>query len=59
MTLAALFVAQATNTDLSLGQQAAIFGVAVLTTKGAGGSASPPQAMIFATSSFIGPTPTS
>ena len=37
MTLAALFVAQATNTDLSLAQQAAIFGVALLTSKGASG----------------------
>ena len=37
MTLAALFVAQATNTDLSLSQQAAIFAVAMLTSKGASG----------------------
>ncbi|MET0273108.1 MAG: dicarboxylate/amino acid:cation symporter [Phenylobacterium sp.] len=37
MTLAALFVAQATNTDLTLAQQAAIFGVAILTSKGASG----------------------
>jgi aerobic C4-dicarboxylate transport protein len=37
MTLAALFVAQATNTDLSWTQQAALFGVAVLTSKGASG----------------------
>ena len=37
MTLAALFVAQATNTDLSLAQQLAIFGVAMLTSKGASG----------------------
>ncbi|MBV7521236.1 dicarboxylate/amino acid:cation symporter [Ensifer sp. ENS12] len=37
MTLAALFVAQATNTDLSLSQQLAIFGVAMLTSKGASG----------------------
>ncbi|AHK47380.1 DctA2, C4-dicarboxylate transport protein (plasmid) [Ensifer adhaerens OV14] len=37
MTLAALFVAQATNTDLSIGQQLAIFGVAMLTSKGASG----------------------
>ena len=37
MTLAALFVAQATNVDLSFGQQAAIFGVALLTSKGASG----------------------
>ena len=37
MTLAALFVAQATNTPLTLGQQLTIFGVAVLTSKGASG----------------------
>jgi aerobic C4-dicarboxylate transport protein len=37
ITMAALFVAQATNTDLSLMQQLAIFGVAMLTSKGSGG----------------------
>ena len=37
MTLAALFVAQATNTDLTIMQQLAIFGVAILTSKGASG----------------------
>jgi len=37
MTMAALFVAQATNTDLTLTQQFAIFGVAMLTSKGASG----------------------
>ncbi len=37
MTLAALFVAQATNTDLTLMQALAIFGVAMLTSKGASG----------------------
>jgi aerobic C4-dicarboxylate transport protein len=37
MTLAALFVAQATNTHLTLAQQLTIFGVAVLTSKGASG----------------------
>jgi aerobic C4-dicarboxylate transport protein len=37
MTLAALFVAQATNTHLQLSQQLAIFGVAILTSKGASG----------------------
>src|SRR6202140_5001683 len=35
MTLAALFVAQATNTHLTLTQQLTIFAVAVLTSKGA------------------------
>jgi aerobic C4-dicarboxylate transport protein len=37
MTLAALFVAQATNTHLRLEQQLVIFGVAILTSKGASG----------------------
>jgi len=37
MTLAALFVAQATNTHLTLAQQLAILGVALLTSKGASG----------------------
>jgi len=37
MTMAALFVAQATNTHLSLIQQLTIFSVAVLTSKGASG----------------------
>src|SRR5581483_302242 len=37
MTLAALFVAQATNTHLTIGQQLTIFAVAVLTSKGASG----------------------
>jgi aerobic C4-dicarboxylate transport protein len=37
MTMAALFVAQATNTHLTLLQQLTIFAVAVLTSKGASG----------------------
>jgi len=37
MTMAALFVAQATNTHLTLIQQLTIFAVAVLTSKGASG----------------------
>jgi aerobic C4-dicarboxylate transport protein len=37
MTMAALFVAQATNIHLSVGQQLTIFAVAVLTSKGASG----------------------
>ena len=37
MTLAALFVAQATNTHLDLEQQLALFAVAILTSKGASG----------------------
>jgi len=37
MTLATLFLAQATNTHLSYGQMAAVLGVAMLTSKGASG----------------------
>ncbi len=37
MTMAALFIAQATNTDLTLGQQLTILLVAMLTSKGAAG----------------------
>lgn len=37
MTMAALFIAQATNTELTLAQQLTIFGVAMLTSKGASG----------------------
>jgi aerobic C4-dicarboxylate transport protein len=37
MTMAALFVAQATNTHLTLMQQLTILGVAILTSKGASG----------------------
>src|SRR6185437_16173739 len=37
ITLAALFVAQATNTHLTLVQQLTLFAVAVLTSKGASG----------------------
>lgn len=37
MTLAALFIAQATNVDLSLGQQLLLLSVAMLSSKGAAG----------------------
>ncbi|MBX3564435.1 MAG: dicarboxylate/amino acid:cation symporter [Sphingomonas sp.] len=37
MTLAALFIAQATGVELSLGQQIALLGVAMLSSKGAAG----------------------
>lgn len=37
MTMAALFVAQATNTDLTLTQQLTLLGVAMITSKGAAG----------------------
>ena len=37
MTLAALFIAQATNVDLSIGEQLLLLGVAMLSSKGAAG----------------------
>ena len=37
MTMASLFIAQALNIDLSLGQQLSLLGVAMLTSKGASG----------------------
>jgi aerobic C4-dicarboxylate transport protein len=37
MTLATLFLAQATNTPLSIGQELAILGIAMITSKGASG----------------------
>jgi aerobic C4-dicarboxylate transport protein len=37
MTLAALFIAQACNVDLSIGEQALLLGVAMLSSKGAAG----------------------
>ncbi len=37
VTMGALFVAQATHTDLSLGDQLALLGIAMLTSKGAAG----------------------
>ena len=37
LTMAALFIAQALNVDLTLGQELAILGVAMLTSKGAAG----------------------
>jgi len=37
MTLAALFIAQAVNIDLSIGQQLALLGIAMISSKGAAG----------------------
>jgi len=41
MTLATLFLAQATNTPLSFGQEMTVLLVAMLTSKGASGSPAP------------------
>jgi aerobic C4-dicarboxylate transport protein len=53
MTLAALFVAQATNTHLTLLQQMTIFSVATLTSKGASGVQGASFIALFATLSVI------
>jgi aerobic C4-dicarboxylate transport protein len=37
LTMAALFIAQATNTSLSLGEQLGVLGILLLTSKGAAG----------------------
>ena len=53
MTLSALFVAQATNTPLTLAQQLTILSVAVLTSKGASGVQGAPFIALVATLSVI------
>src|SRR5262249_60758425 len=53
ITLAALFVAQATSTDLTLQQQLAIFLVAVLTSKAASGVAGSGFIALVATLSVV------
>ncbi|MCX7319143.1 MAG: cation:dicarboxylase symporter family transporter, partial [Hyphomicrobiales bacterium] len=53
MTLATLFLAQATNTHLSYGQMAAVLGVAMLTSKGASGVTSAGFVTLAATLSII------
>ena len=57
ITMAALFVAQATNTDLSLMQQLAIFGVALLTSKGTGGIVGAGFIGLVGTISVVQPSP--
>jgi aerobic C4-dicarboxylate transport protein len=53
MTLAALFIAQATNTELTLTQQIVILGVAMLTSKGASGVSGASFIALVATLSVI------
>ena len=57
MTLAALFVAQATNTHLTLLQQFTILGVALLTSKGASGVQGAAFIALVATMMVIPPIP--
>lgn len=53
MTMAALFIAQATNVDLTLTQQLAILGVALVTSKGASGVSGASFIALVATLSVI------
>src|SRR5262249_12799556 len=55
MTLATLFIAQALNQDLTLGQQLTVLGVAMLTSKGASGVTGAGFITLAATLSVVSP----
>ena len=57
LTMATLFLAQATNTDLSLGQQLGIIAVLLLTSKGAAGVTGSGFIVLAATLSSVGTIP--
>src|SRR4029077_20286653 len=57
LTMAALFLAQATNTDLSFAQQLGIIGVLLLTSKGAAGVTGSGFIVLAATLSSVGTIP--
>jgi aerobic C4-dicarboxylate transport protein len=57
LTLAALYLAQATNVDLSIGQQLGIIGVLLLTSKGAAGVTGSGFIVLAATLSSVGTIP--
>jgi aerobic C4-dicarboxylate transport protein len=57
LTMAAVFLAQATNTPLSLGQELALIGVLLLTSKGAAGVTGSGFIVLAATLSSIGSVP--
>ncbi len=57
LTLAVLYLAQATNTALSLGQQLGIIGVLLLTSKGAAGVTGSGFIVLAATLSSVGTVP--
>ena len=57
LTMAALFLAQATNTDLSLVQQLGILGVLLLTSKGAAGVTGSGFIVLAATLASVGTIP--
>jgi len=57
LTMAALFLAQATNTDLSLWQQLGIIGILLLTSKGAAGVTGSGFIVLAATLASVGTIP--
>jgi aerobic C4-dicarboxylate transport protein len=57
LTMAALFLAQATNTDLSWGQQLGILGILLLTSKGAAGVTGSGFIVLAATLASVGTIP--
>jgi aerobic C4-dicarboxylate transport protein len=57
LTMAALFLAQATNTDLSLAQQLGIIGILLLTSKGAAGVTGSGFVVLAATLASVGTIP--
>ena len=59
LTMAAIFVAQATNTPLTLGDQLVILGVLLLTSKGSAGVAGAGFVTLAATLSSVGTVPVS
>ena len=59
LTMAALFLAQATNTELSLYQQLGIIGILLLTSKGAAGVTGSGFIVLAATLATVGTIPVS
>lgn len=57
LTMAAMFLAQATNTDLSLGQQIGLIGILLLTSKGAAGVTGSGFIVLAATLASVGTVP--
>src|SRR3954471_18518477 len=57
LTMAAVFLAQATNTDLSLGQELGLIGILLLTSKGAAGVTGSGFIVLAATLSSLGTVP--
>jgi len=57
LTMAALFIAQATNTSLSLGEQLGVLGILLLTSKGAAGVTGSGFIVLAATLSAVGHVP--